>query len=358
MLRSIGRFAVGACPVAGVTSVSGLGRGLFVHFFREFVRGGREGLHGRFDGLHVVSLHGFLHAVDRFLNFGFLFLGDLVSVFLEILFRSIDQGIGLIADFDGFAAFFILFGMRLGVFHQLLDFFLAQAARSRDLDGLFFLRGHVLGRNVDDPVRVDVERDFDLRHASRGRGDSHQIELAEQFIVIGHFTFALKDPNGHGGLAVCGRGENLALLGRNRGVAVDQAREDAAQCFNAQGQGSHVQQQHVLDVALEDAALDGGSDCHDFVGIHAFMGFLAEEGFHPFDDFGHPCHPADEYHFIDLAGGNAGIGQGFFTGFDGAGDQVIHELFQFGPGEFEHQVFGPAGIGGDKGQIDFRFLGR
>ena len=88
------------------------------------------------------------------------------------------------------------------------------------------------------------------------------------------------------------------------------------------------------------------------------MGFLAEKGFHPFNDFGHARHPADEHHFINVAGGNAGVGQGLFTGFDGAGDQVVDELFQFGPGEFEHQVFGSTGVGGDKGKIDFRLLCR
>ena len=88
------------------------------------------------------------------------------------------------------------------------------------------------------------------------------------------------------------------------------------------------------------------------------MGFLAEEGFHPFNDFGHPRHPPDEHHFIDVTGGHAGIGQGLFAGFDGAGDQVVNELFQFGPGEFEHQMLGPAGVGGDKGKIDFSLLSR
>ena len=199
------------------------------------MRSGREGLHGRFHGFDVVSLHGLFHAVNRFLNVGFLFLGNFISVLLEIFFRSIDQGIGLISDFHGFAAFFILFGMRLGIFHQLIDFFLAQAARRRDLDGLFFLGGHVFGRNVDDPVRVDVECDFNLRHPSRGRRNAHQIELAEQFVVVGHFPFALEDPNGDGGLTVGGGGENLTLFGRNCRIAIDQTREDASQRFNAQG---------------------------------------------------------------------------------------------------------------------------
>ncbi len=47
-------------------------------------------------------------------------------------------------------------------------------------------------------------------------------------------------------LVVGGCGEDLALLGGDGGVAIDHAREDAAQGLDAQGQGGHVQQQDVL----------------------------------------------------------------------------------------------------------------
>ena len=60
-------------------------------------------------------------------------------------------------------------------------------------------------------------------------------------------------------LVVLGGREGLALLGRDRGVAVDQAGEHATQRFDAQRQRGHVEQQHVLDVALQHAGLDRGA---------------------------------------------------------------------------------------------------
>ena len=59
------------------------------------------------------------------------------------------------------------------------------------------------------------------------------------------------------GLVVRRGGEDLALLGRDGGVAVDQLGAYAAEGLNAEGQRSYVEQQHVLDLAAENAALDG-----------------------------------------------------------------------------------------------------
>ena len=106
-----------------------------------------------------------------------------------------------------------------------------------------------LARDVDDAVGVDVEGDLDLRHAARRRRDAHQIELAQQLVLRRQLALALEDPDGHGRLVVVGGREHLALLGRDRRVAVDDPREHAAQGLDAQGQRRHVEQQDVLDLA-------------------------------------------------------------------------------------------------------------
>ena len=89
------------------------------------------------------------------------------------------------------------------------------------------LRGH-----VQDTVRVDVERDFDLRHAARRGRDTVQNELAQRLVVRRHRALALNDVNLHLGLPVRRRAEDLALLGRDRRVALDQRRRHAAQRFD------------------------------------------------------------------------------------------------------------------------------
>ena len=71
--------------------------------------------------------------------------------------------------------------------------------------------------------------------------------------------------------------EDLALLGRDGRVALDQPGEHAALGLDAERQRRDVEQQDVLDLAGEHAALDGGADGHDLVRVDALVRLLAEE---------------------------------------------------------------------------------
>ena len=66
-------------------------------------------------------------------------------------------------------------------------------------------------------------------------------------------------------------------------------------------QRGHVEQQDVLDVALEHAALDRGADRHDFVRVDAFMRLFAEDLFDLGLNARHAGHAADQDDFVDLA---------------------------------------------------------
>ena len=68
----------------------------------------------------------------------------------------------------------------------------------------------VLGLDVDDAVGVDVECNLDLRHATRGRRNADQIELAEHLVVSRHLALALEHANGDRVLIVLGGREHLA----------------------------------------------------------------------------------------------------------------------------------------------------
>ena len=147
------------------------------------------------------------------------------------------------------------------------------------------------------------------------------------------------------------------LLGRDGGVAVDQAGEHAAQRLDAERQRRHVEQQHVLDVALQHAGLDGGAERHDFVRVDALVRLLAEELLDHLLDLGHARHAADEDDLVDLGRLEAGILERRRAGVDGALDQVLDQALELGAGQLELEVLRAGGIGGDEGQVDFG-LGR
>ena len=99
--------------------------------------------------------------------------------------------------------------------------------------------------------------DLDLRHAARRRRNADQVELAEQLVVGRHLALALEDADRHRRLVVRRGREHLALLGRDGGVLLDQLGEHAAEGLDAERQRGHVEQQDVLHLALQHAALDG-----------------------------------------------------------------------------------------------------
>merc|ERR1719506_538471 len=75
---------------------------------------------------------------------------------------------------------------------HLLDLLLRQATlvvRNRDL--LRRARAFVLGADVEDTVRVDLEGNLNLRLAARRRGDARHVELAQLVVVLRHRTLTL-----------------------------------------------------------------------------------------------------------------------------------------------------------------------
>ena len=128
--------------------------------------------------------------------------------------------------------------------------------------------------------------------------------------------------------------------------------EHAAQGLDAERERGHVEQQHVLDVALQHAGLDGGADGHHLVGVHALMRLAAEEGLHRLDHLRHARHAADEHHFLDLGGLQPGILQRVGAGADGLLDEIVHQALELGARELHGEMLRAGLVGGDEGQVD------
>ena len=264
----------------------------------------------------------------------------------------------MVAGLDERLLLLVVLGVGLGVLDHAVDVRLGQAARRGDADGLLLAAAGVLGRDVDDAVGVDVKGDLDLRHAARRGQDAGELEAAKRHVVAGHGAFALEHVDGHRGLAVGRSGEDLALAGGDGGVAFDELGEHAAHGLDAKGKRADVEQQHVLHVTGQDAALDGRAHGHDLVRVDRAVGLLAEEFADLLLHQGHAGHAAHQHHFVDVLGGEAGVGERLLAGADGAFDQVHDQAFQLGAGDLDHQVLGAVLVGGDEGQVDLGLHGR
>src|SRR5690606_24835052 len=145
----------------------------------------------------------------------------------------------------------------------------------------------------------DVERDFDLWHASRRGQNAVQDEAPERLVVGCHGAVALDNVDLDGGLVVRRSGEHLALARRDGRVARDDRRGDAAEGLDAEGEGGDVQQEDVVDLALEHAGLDGGADGDHLVRVHTAVGVTAEELLDLLDYERHAGLTTDHDHLVD-----------------------------------------------------------
>ncbi|EPE99888.1 NAD-specific glutamate dehydrogenase [Rhizobium grahamii CCGE 502] len=267
-----------------------------------------------------------------------------------------DQAFGLVLGFHAFATLLVGFGIGFGVLDHLFDVGVGETTRCLDADLLFLAGALVLGRNLHDAVGVDIEGDFDLRNATRCRRQANEVELAEQLVVGSHFALTLRNADGDGLLVVVGGREGLALLGRDRGVTLDQTGEDATEGLDAERQRGHVEEQNVLDVALENAGLDGGAECDDFIRVDALMRLLTEQLLDDFLHLRHAAHATDQNDFVDLGWRYAGILESSLARCDRALDQILDKAFELGAGQLQRQVLRTGCIGRDERQVDFGLL--
>ena len=208
--------------------------------------------------------------------------------------------------------------------------------------------------HVQDAVGVNVEGNFNLRYATGCRSNAVQVEDTNLLVVLGHGALALQHADFYTGLIVCGRGEYLALLGRDGGVGLDEFGHHAAEGFDTQAQRGDIQQKHVLHITCEHTALDGSADSDNLVRVYALVGLLSKEVLHQFLHVRDTGGAADQQHFVNIRRIQVRIGQGLTARGDGALEQGVRQLLELGTREGLCQVLGHAVHRHDVRQVDLR----
>ena len=159
----------------------------------------------------------------------------------------------------------------------------------------------IFRRYVQNAVRVDVECHFDLRNAARRRRNSIEMECAEILVVARKRSLALQHFDFHARLIVAVSRKDLRLTSRDRRVTRNHRRRDSARGFNRQRERSHVEEQHVFDVALEHAALNRRANRDDFIRDSHLCAVPCRSDCRAVSiDLRHARHTADEHQLVDF----------------------------------------------------------
>ena len=170
------------------------------------------------------------------------------------------------------------------------------------------------------------------------------------------------------GLVVCRGREDLALLGRDGGVALDELGEHAAHRLNAKRQRSDVEQQQAFHVAAKHAALNRRADCHALVGVDALEAFLAGQLLDLFLHRRDTARAADQQNLGDIIRGKASVCHCLLHGADSRFNQMRGQLIELCTRQRHVQMLRAGCVGRNirqvdvrgshAGQFDLRLLGR
>jgi hypothetical protein len=111
--------------------------------------------------------------------------------------------------------------------------------------------------------------------------------------------------------------------------------------------GRHVQQQHVLHVALQHAALDRGAHGDRLIRVHVLARLLAEELLHLVLHLRHARHAAHQDHVADVVHVHARILDRGAARGDGLLDEVVDQRLELGARDLHREVLRARRVGRD-----------
>ena len=219
---------------------------------------------------------------------------------------------------------------------------------------LLFSSSQILRGYVYDAVGIDIKGNLDLRNASSCRRDPIQTELSKGLIVSGELSFALYHMDINSGLVIRGRREDLALLGRDRGISLDQSGGYAAHGLDGQGKGRNIQKKDIAcaGVSGQLAALDRGADGNALIRVQGLAGFFSGQLFYLFLSGDHTGGSAYQQNLSKLGSGDSRILQRVLDRDRRPLNQIAGQLIEFRSGKVHIQMLRSLGGSGNERKVD------
>lgn len=222
---------------------------------------------------------------------------------------SLEVGLGLVLGRE------VLVGLLelLGVLDHLVNLGGRQSTdRVLDRDLSLSARGSVHGGNLEETVGVDLESADELGLTSGHRGDTGELKLTQESVVLALSSLTLVHGERDSGLVVLDGGESSGLVGGDGGVSGQDNTENVTLHGDTEGERSDIEQEQVSGLVRgltsEDGSLDGGTVSDGLIGVDRLVELsttevLGDEGL----DLGNSGRTTNEDNVLDLGGGDLGV---------------------------------------------------
>ena len=202
----------------------------------------------------------------------------------------------IISCIDSFLTLLILCLELSSFLDCLLDIGIGHIGSSGNGDVLLLAGTQILCGYIYDTVGIDIEGNLNLRNTSSCRRDTIQTELAEGLVVSCELTLTLYYVDIYGGLVISCGGEDLALLGRDGCISLDQSGSNTAHGLDGQGQRSYIQKKDITGtgIACKLTTLDRSTDGYALIRVQRLAGLFAGQLFYFLLCCRHTCGTADQ----------------------------------------------------------------
>ena len=293
----------------------GVGNALdLLEFLLEVIGGGRL-------TLRVDPISGLLDSVQERLLVIVVQLATEALRDTELGFEAVDIGGEGVKGFDALLLGLVVSGKLLSLGNHAANLLLAETALLiGDCDRLGFTGALVGGGDLHDTVGVNLECDLDLGNTAWSGGDTGELELAKEVVVLGEGTFTLEDLDQDGGLVIRGGGEDLTLANGDDAVTGNELGHDTTRGLDTESEGVDVEEEDAAQglVAGEDTTLNSGAIGNGLVRVNTLGRLLSKEFLEELLDLGDTGRATDEN---DLQDGSA-----VFATTDSGGTYLIDVL--------------------------------
>ena len=165
---------------------------------------------------------------------------------------------------------------------------------------LFLACSHILCRNVNNAVRINIKCNFNLWNATRSGWNTNKVKVSKSLVFRSHFAFTLQYVNCNGSLTISSCRENLALLCRNCSISWNEFCHNAAHCFNTKRKRCYIEKKNILYIACKNTTLNSSTHRYGFVRVNSLQWFFSEEVLYNFLEFWHTRRTTNQKNFINL----------------------------------------------------------
>uniref|UniRef100_A0A7S3NEG7 NAD-specific glutamate dehydrogenase n=1 Tax=Aureoumbra lagunensis TaxID=44058 RepID=A0A7S3NEG7_9STRA len=273
-----------------------------------------------------------------------LLVGSL-NLLLDLRVReSVAERVGVrlktVLGSDTLALGLVLLLVLLSIVKHALNLLLRQAALVVGDDNLVGLAGTLLdGGDVHDTVGIKIEGDLNLGNTTGSRGDTSELELAHEVVVLGALTLTLVDLDKHTRLVVGEGREDLRLLGGDGSVSGDELGHHTTSGLNTERERGDIQEEDLVGglargVTRENGSLDSGTVGNSLIGVDGLVGLLSVEVVgDELLDTGDTGRSTDEDDLVDKGLVDLGVGKDTVDGLDSGSEEILAELLETGTGD-------------------------